>query len=64
MIPTPMTEGFLESNQESIEKMTPLGLGKIDDLDAAILFLSSNRASRYMTGSCLTIDGGISYCQQ
>jgi NAD(P)-dependent dehydrogenase (short-subunit alcohol dehydrogenase family) len=31
------------------------------DLDATILYLASNRASRYVTGSCLTIDGGESW---
>lgn len=64
MIPTPMTKAFLQDNQAKVEAMTPLGLGHIKDLDAAVLFLSSNKASRYMTGSCLTIDGGISCYQQ
>ena len=61
MIPTPMTEKFLEKDGTKIEEMTPLGLAKISDLDAAILFLASNKASRYMTGSCITIDGGVSW---
>ncbi len=61
MIPTPMTQGFLESDGPKIKAMTPLGLAQISDLDAAILFLVSNKASRYMTGSCLTIDGGVSW---
>jgi NAD(P)-dependent dehydrogenase (short-subunit alcohol dehydrogenase family) len=61
MIPTAMTQEFLEENEEQIVEITPLGLAKINDLDAAILFLASNQASRYMTGSCLTVDGGVSW---
>ncbi len=28
------------------------------DMDGLILYLSSNKASKYVTGSCFTIDGG------
>ncbi len=31
------------------------------DMDGLIMYLSSNEASRYVTGSCFTIDGGISW---
>jgi len=31
------------------------------DMDGLILYLSSNKASRYVTGSCFTIDGGMSW---
>ncbi|NQY43920.1 MAG: SDR family oxidoreductase, partial [Legionellales bacterium] len=31
------------------------------DMDALILYLSSNDASKYVTGACFTIDGGISW---
>ena len=31
------------------------------DMDGLIMYLSSNDASRYVTGSCFTIDGGISW---
>lgn len=31
------------------------------DLDGAILYLASNKASRYVTGSCITVDGGASW---
>ncbi len=40
----------------------PLGfLAEPYDLDGALLFLASNKASRYVTGSCVTVDGGISW---
>ena len=37
----------------------PLGfVGEPVDLDGTILYLASNEASKYVTGSCLVIDGG------
>ena len=33
------------------------------DIDGTVLYLASNRASRYVTGSCLTIDGGESWAR-
>ncbi len=51
-------------NDPNIEKIIPLiPCGKIaapKDMDGLILYLSSNKASSYVTGSCFTIDGGIS----
>ena len=35
-------------------------LGNPKDLDGIVLYLSSNNASAYVTGSCFTIDGGMS----
>jgi NAD(P)-dependent dehydrogenase (short-subunit alcohol dehydrogenase family) len=32
-----------------------------NDLDGMILYLASNKASRYVTGSCMTVDGGLSW---
>lgn len=50
------------SNAKDLIQRIPLGyVADPSDLDGAILFLSSNQASAYMTGSCLTIDGGISW---
>lgn len=38
----------------------PVGfLGTPEDLDGALLYLASNQASRYVTGSCITVDGGL-----
>lgn len=61
MIPTPMTDATIKSEGDKIVAMTPLGLAKLDDIDGAVLFLASNKASRYATGSCVTVDGGVSW---
>ncbi|HEY1598585.1 MAG TPA: SDR family NAD(P)-dependent oxidoreductase [Pirellulales bacterium] len=44
---------------QAIEQMHPLGLGQPADVAGAIVFLLSD-ASRWITGSCLTVDGGYS----
>ena len=50
-----------EVNRKKIEGMIPLNfVAEPQELDGAILYLASN-ASRYVTGSCLTCDGGISW---
>ena len=57
---TDMTREIARS--EALLKRIPLSfVADPADLDGAILFLSSNRASRYVTGCCITIDGGISW---
>jgi NAD(P)-dependent dehydrogenase (short-subunit alcohol dehydrogenase family) len=57
---TELTEIFYE-NPEWVTRMTtqvPLGrLGKLDDLVGAALFLGS-RASAYVSGQCVVVDGG------
>lgn len=49
-----------EAFTAAIEARTPLGRwGQPDDLVGAALFLASD-ASRFMTGTCLAVDGGYS----
>lgn len=63
VVTTAMTEQFLGSlapaQKEAVVKSHPLGLGRPDDVAAAIAFLLSTDA-RWITGSELVIDGGLS----
>lgn len=63
VVTTAMTEQFLGSlppaQMEALVKSHPLGLGRPDDVAAAIAFLLSIDA-RWITGSELVIDGGLS----
>ncbi len=63
VVTTAMTEQFLGSlppaQKEVVVKSHPLGLGRPDDVAAAIAFLLSTDA-RWITGSELVIDGGLS----
>ena len=48
--------------KQAIEKPIPLGfIAEPEELDGTILYLASNKASRYVTGTCLTVDGGVSW---
>ena len=48
--------------KKNLEASIPLGFfAKPSDLDGLILYLASNNASKYVTGSSFTIDGGISW---
>jgi NAD(P)-dependent dehydrogenase (short-subunit alcohol dehydrogenase family) len=62
IIHTEMTHNQIDQEKGEIEKAIPLGfVGKPEDLDGAILYLASNKASRYVTGSSITVDGGDSW---
>lgn len=51
-----------EALRKELESLIPLGFfAHPSDLDGTILYLASNQASRYVTGSCITVDGGISW---
>ncbi|MDM5357789.1 SDR family oxidoreductase [Peribacillus sp. RS7] len=56
--PTKMTKGVLEQGKSPILDSTPLRrLGSDDDLKGAAVFLAS-KASDYVTGNILIVDGG------
>ena len=57
VVKTPLTETLVDSIEEHA-KAYPLGLGEPEDIaNAAIYFLSS--ASRWVTGTTLIMDGGL-----
>jgi NAD(P)-dependent dehydrogenase (short-subunit alcohol dehydrogenase family) len=60
-IETNMNRQFFETQagQRLIKRIPQRRLGQAEDLDGALLLLASD-ASRYMTGSVITIDGGQS----
>lgn len=61
---TPLTDYKLNTieQKEAMKKIIPLNLiATPKDLDGALLLLASNDHSRYMTGSCITVDGGVSW---
>jgi NAD(P)-dependent dehydrogenase (short-subunit alcohol dehydrogenase family) len=60
--PSEMTGPFfaMPTFMRRVEAMTPMGrIGESHELDGALLFLASD-ASSFVTGSVLTVDGGIS----
>ena len=60
-IETDMNRQFFatQAGQRLIKRIPQRRLGQVEDLDGALLLLASD-ASRYMTGSVITIDGGQS----
>ncbi|CAN0070197.1 unnamed protein product, partial [Hapterophycus canaliculatus] len=58
---TEMNSDFFDTpNGDRIVKAIPMRrLGDASELDGLLLLLASERASSYMTGSVLTLDGGI-----
>jgi len=62
LIHTELTDKQIQEKGTEIRNLIPLGfIAEPQDLDAALMFLASNRASRYVTGACLTVDGGLSW---
>ena len=61
---TPMTEYKLHTPElrEEMAETIPLHfVAEPSDLDGTVLYLASNKASRYVTGTCITVDGGASW---
>ena len=48
-----------QDQRAAIARRHPLGIGQPSDVAHAAAFLLAD-ASRWMTGSCLTVDGGYS----
>jgi NAD(P)-dependent dehydrogenase (short-subunit alcohol dehydrogenase family) len=59
---TPMAEDIINSKDfNRFMERIPLGrIGSPEDLEGILLLLASNKASSYMTGSLITVDGGAS----
>lgn len=58
-IESDMTETLPEEFKEEVIKKAPAGrLGRPEDIAPAVLFLAS-KDSAYVTGQCLTVDGGL-----
>ncbi len=49
-----------ESGERYVKGIPMRELGQFDDLNVPLLLLASNKAGRYMTGSSVVVDGGIS----
>ncbi len=62
-----ISQGFFktamtEANINKVRPHIPTGsAADPEDMNGLILYLSSNKASRYVKGFCFTIDGGISW---
>jgi NAD(P)-dependent dehydrogenase (short-subunit alcohol dehydrogenase family) len=57
--PTKMISFALEAGEDAVADMTPLGrIGRPEDIAGTVLFLSS-RAGRYLTGTVIPVDGGM-----
>lgn len=58
-ITTDMTEALPEQVKTGVISQVPMGkFGEPNDVAAAVAFLASNEA-KYITGQCLTVDGGM-----
>jgi 3-oxoacyl-[acyl-carrier protein] reductase len=58
-IETDMTDVLPDKVKQAVIPQIPLGaFGKPEDIAAAVCFLASHEA-KYITGQCLTVDGGM-----
>lgn len=61
---TPLTDYKLntpEAKEEMSNKIPLQFVADASDLDSTILYLASNQTSRYVTGTCIVVDGGVSW---
>jgi 3-oxoacyl-[acyl-carrier protein] reductase len=59
LVQTAMTEGLTEGQQQAVVQLVPLGRwGTPEEIAPAAVFLASEEAG-YITGSVLTVDGGL-----
>ncbi|THF75464.1 SDR family NAD(P)-dependent oxidoreductase [Cohnella fermenti] len=49
-----------QSRLDELSRSVPLGLGTVDDVAAAVVFLASEEA-RYLTGTTIDVNGGLYY---
>lgn len=64
LVRTPATEYKLQTEEECdhFKRLIPLHfIAEPSDFDGTLLYLASNKASPYLTGSVITVDGGISW---
>jgi 3-oxoacyl-[acyl-carrier protein] reductase len=60
LIKTPMSDAVLFRLEEQVSSTTSLGRpGSPSEISKMVLVVASEKVSSYMTGECLTIDGGI-----
>lgn len=60
LIKTPMSEAVLFRLEDHVNATTSLGrAGLPNEISKMVLVVASDKISSYMTGECLTVDGGI-----
>ena len=60
VIETGMSSAVIYRNSDKIIDFTSLGrTGKPNEISNAVLFIASEKAASYLTGECITIDGGM-----
>ena len=60
IIETSMSGQVMSRTKDQIKEITCLGrFGKTKEISKMATFLASDNSSSYITGECITIDGGI-----